>query len=261
MKNKPTTTTTLLSLTIIAVIVGFSLIYYQNHQLKTALTAVNKQVTTLKIHQKNLTTAITKLNTQPHSNQKKEILSKKTYQIDELNSVEIGKKTAAVTITIWTDFQCPYCAKSAPIIEQLQKKYTDNIRFLIKHYPLPVHRQAKIATKYALAAHKQNAYLPMYLKIFQNYKKLKTNPDFPLDIAKELNLNIDQLLIDIKNPSLEKQIETEMNQLKSLGIRLAVPKYFINGKEYSGQRSLNSFSVHIDNIINQSKDNKKINKI
>ena len=178
---------------------------------------------------------------------KPEIISKKSYDIKRLNSVIEGSTNAPVTITLWTDFQCPYCAKSAPIVSELIKKYPKDLAIMIKHFPLPFHKEAKDATRYALAAKKQNAYLPMYTEIFKNYQKLKNNPDLPLELGKQLGLDIEKLKTDALSSEVIAQIDKEMEQLQSLGVsRIAVPKYFINGHEYNGNRSLNEFSKYID---------------
>ena len=180
--------------------------------------------------------------------------SKVAYQIKDNDSVILGNPKADVSVTLWTDFQCPYCAQSSAIIASLQKKYSQNVKFIIKHYPLPFHQQAKGATQFALAAHKQNAYLPMYLKIFKNYKKLKQNPNLPIDLAKKLNLNVEQLKKDANSSTIKNQINKEMNELQELGVnKISVPKYFIDNREYFGNRTLEDFSKHIDEALAKTK--------
>ncbi len=55
----------------------------------------------------------------------------------------IGKaQTAgpAVTITEFSDFQCPYCQRAAIVVEQLRQIYGDNVQFVVKQMPLPMRR-------------------------------------------------------------------------------------------------------------------------
>ena len=61
--------------------------------------------------------------------------------------------------------------------------------------------------------------------------RLKKNQHLPLELARELGLNIDQLKADLKDPELQKQIDAEMSELRSTKLRLAVPKFLINGEE------------------------------
>ena len=76
-------------------------------------------------------------------------------------------------------------------------------------------------------------YNEMHKKIMSRYTELKNNQDLPLELAAELGLNIDQLKIDIKDPSLQDQINLEVNELKGTKLRLAVPKFLVNGEETS----------------------------
>lgn len=80
----------------------------------------------------------------------------------------------------------------------------------------------------------------------ENYSKLKSNEDLPLDFAKTLGLDIDKLIKDMESAEIANQINLEIKQLRESGIpRLAVPKFLIQGKEPQG-RSLAAFSTMID---------------
>ena len=63
------------------------------------------------------------------------------------------------------------------------------------------------------------------------FGELKKNQHLPIELASDLGLNIEQLKADIKDPALQKQINTEMSELRSTELRLAVPKFLINGEE------------------------------
>ena len=171
------------------------------------------------------------------------------------NSVVLGNADAPITVIKWTDFQWPYCAKSVSLIDDILEKYPNDVKVVVKNFPLSFHKQARKAAKYALAANKQGKFKEMYDLIFANYRTLKTNEDLPLELAQNIGLDLYQLNLDMNSLELEYQIEKEYNQLKSLknsyenneysGVRLAVPKFFINGREPEG-RSLESFSKVIE---------------
>jgi predicted DsbA family dithiol-disulfide isomerase len=74
-------------------------------------------------------------------------------------------------------------------------------------------------------------YSEMHKKIMGSYTELKNNEHLPLELAGELGLNIEQLKADIKDPALQNQINTEVSELRSTKLRLAVPKFLINGEE------------------------------
>ena len=181
-------------------------------------------------------------------NNKPQVDYNKEYNIPIGDSVVLGNPGAKVTITEWMDFQWPYCARSTSLVDDVLKKYPNDVRVVIKNFPLGSHKQANKAALYALAAGRQGKYKEMYHKIFDNYKQLRNNEDLPLQYADELGLNIDQLKSDINDPDLQRLINQEAEQLKGTGMRMAVPKFLINGKEPQG-RDLNAWSGIIDRYL------------
>ena len=128
------------------------------------------------------------------------------------------------------------------MIDDLVKKYPNDLQVVIKNFPLSFHKQAKKAAIYALAAERQGKYKDMYRKIMENYRSLKTNEDLPHQYAEELGLDMAKFDQDMKDPALEARIDKEMNQMKQAGIpRMSVPKFLINGKEPQGGRSFEAF--------------------
>ena len=145
------------------------------------------------------------------------------------------------------------------MIDELLEKYPNDVKVVIKNFPLGSHKQAKKAAQYALAAGKQGKFKEMYHKIFDNFRDLKTNEDLPVQLAAEIGgINIPQLKEDVNEKSIIDLIDWEYNQLRSMNgaypetddykFRLAVPKFFINGKEPLS-RSLDAFSAIIDSEL------------
>ena len=133
------------------------------------------------------------------------------------------------------------------MIEELVDKYPNDLRIVIKHFPLGNHKQAKKAALYSMAAERQGKFLEMEHKIFDNYKQLRSNEDIPRQYAQELGLDMEKFDKDMQDPALEARINKEVNQLRQSGIqRLSVPKFLINGKEPQGKRNLASWSTIID---------------
>ena len=91
--------------------------------------------------------------------------------------------------------------------------YPNNVNVEIKNFPLGFHKQAYRAAQYALAAHQQGKYQEMYHAIFLNYKKLKENQDWPLEIAQSLGLNMEQFLKDFSSDKIKKQIDVLRKKL------------------------------------------------
>ena len=143
------------------------------------------------------------------------------------------------------------------MIDQILEKYPNDVKVVIKNFPLGSHKQAKKAAQYALAAHKQGKYKEMYHAIFDDYKSLRSDEDLPKKIAAELGLDVAQLMEDMSSKEIVDLIDWEYNQLASLrnaypetdqyaaGVRIAVPKFFVNGREPLG-RGIEQFSAMIE---------------
>jgi len=91
-----------------------------------------------------------------------------------------GNPAARVTITEFSDFQCPYCALYATqIYPQLDEKYikTGKVKYLFRPIVLPQHRQAQKATEAAECAGDQGRYWEMHDLLFAQQSLWAEKPD------------------------------------------------------------------------------------
>src|SRR5208283_3924891 len=63
-------------------------------------------------------------------------------QIDLSHAPTRGPATAPISLVEFSDFECPYCAETAPVVHQLLLAYPSQVRFAFKHYPLPMHKES-----------------------------------------------------------------------------------------------------------------------
>ena len=139
------------------------------------------------------------------------------------------------------------------MIDDILKKYPNDVKVVLKNFPLSFHKQAMQAAKYVLAAKNQGKYDELYHSVMENYRQLKTNEDLPVQLAGELGLDVEQLKRDANSPAIANQIQIEVDELKNSGIpRMSVPKFLINGKEPQG-RSIDAFSTVIEAELKKKK--------
>ena len=79
-------------------------------------------------------------------------------QIDLAHAPTRGPATAPISLVEFSDFECPYCAMTAPVVRQLLLAYPTQVRFAFKHYPLPMHKDSPLAHEAALAAADQGKF-------------------------------------------------------------------------------------------------------
>lgn len=158
-----------------------------------------------------------------------------------------GEVQAPVTITGFLDLQCPYSARFAPVIKQVMEAYPGQVNYVVKHYPLPFHDQAKPAVKYALAAARQGKFWEMIDAILADNSNLSAKA-FD-DIAKKLQLNMGQLKADMKenDAAWEKLIAADIELGTGVQV-LGTPMFYVNGRK-TKSRDLEGFKKEIDALL------------
>ncbi len=161
-------------------------------------------------------------------------------------SPTLGPADAPVTIVEFTDFECSYCARLAPVLEEVHQAFPEKVRIVFKNFPLRMHRFAIQAALAALAAQEQGKFWPFQDRLFQNYNQL--NPQKIEEIRKELGLDAERFNASMNAPAHKDLIRRDLQEGNAAGVN-GTPTVFINGKQYRGQRSLEGFREAIEAVL------------
>ena len=162
----------------------------------------------------------------------------------------IGPKNAKVTLLHYFDYQCPFCTRVAPAIDQIAKDYPDSVRIVFKMHPLGMHPNAMPAAEAAMAAAAQGKFLEMHHKLFENQQQL-TREKF-LSLAKDIGLDIDRFTKDLDAHTYAAAIQKEANEAEGIGAT-GTPASFINGRYLSGAKPYAVFKDMIDEELGWAK--------
>lgn len=130
----------------------------------------------------------------------------------------------------YSDFQCPACKV---FHEKLKKIEPKNITFVYRHYPLTQHTNALLAAYASEAAGRQNKFFAMADLLFgtqTDWANLQNPKDFFINLAKKLNLNLDQFKKDIDSTDVKNKVQEELLSGDRVGVQ-ATPTFFLNGKK------------------------------
>jgi protein-disulfide isomerase len=156
-----------------------------------------------------------------------------------------GKMSAKVTITEFSDFQCPYCSKLQPTLKQVLEAYPNDVKLVFKDFPLSFHKQAKNAAKAARAAGEQGKYWEMHDLIFENFNKV--NEQMFKDFATKLNLDMNRFTADYSSNKYDMLIQDDINLGRAAGVT-GTPSLFMNGKRMQ-RRSFEDFKQLIEGYL------------
>ena len=185
-----------------------------------------------------------------------------------------GPDTAAVTFLEYSELQCPYCGQLEPQLVAIQEMYPDDVRLVFRHRPFPesFHDKSILAAQAMEAAGKQGKFNEFKNYMFDRktkYAELPEHAKLPDDafwgsVAKddfdawlkehvgELGIEPTQFLDDMYSSEIVAKVQAAIDSANSLGIT-GTPKLFINGYEWTIQRSIENFSEFVRLIKNQEK--------
>lgn len=168
------------------------------------------------------------------------------------DSHKTSSESAKVTLVEFGDFQCPACGASHPIVKELISNYKDDMTFVYRHYPLPMHKNARIAALAAESAGAQGKFFEMENLLFENQKEWSEDGDplnkFFIKYATDLGLDVKKFEADVKNKTYEKKIEKDQLDGNSVGVA-STPTFFINGQIQKGGLPYDEFKAKIDKIL------------
>ncbi len=169
------------------------------------------------------------------------------------NSPSKGPTSAVVTLIEFTDFQCPFCSRARPTVNEIMNLYKNEVRYTMRNFPLDFHNFAKKAAVAALCANDQNKYWDYSNKLWENQRALDT-PSLK-KYAEELKLDTKKFDECLDSDKYLAQVNKDVEEGMKAGVS-GTPSFFVNGKMLSGAQPLEAFKKMIDEEIRDAKRKK-----
>ena len=165
-----------------------------------------------------------------------------------------GNPDAAVTLTVFSDFQCPFCARGEALVETFLEEHGDRVRVVPRHLPLTrIHPAAWPAAVATEAAAEQGKYWEMHDALFdvgpKSLGKLIDSDDpMPADgpapfeeQAREIGLDLAKYRADVQSLDVQQRVQDDMDLARAIGVG-GTPAFFFNGREVTERRSAALFT-------------------
>ncbi len=154
-----------------------------------------------------------------------------------------GGPGVRVRVVEMADFQCPFCARVAPTIDELLEQYGGQIEHVYLHNPLPFHAEARPSAHAAVAAAMQGRFWEMHRLLVAGSRSL--SPEVRDAAAKELRLDRKRYVRDRDSALTARYVDRTEALARATGMT-GTPSFWINGVELKGAQPILSFQQVVD---------------
>lgn len=153
-----------------------------------------------------------------------------------------GPDDALVTIVVWSDFQCPFCARQAPVLAHVREKYGDDVRVIYRHIAMAMHRSAALAAEAGVAAAEQGKFWAFHDQVFGDFGHLD-RADLER-FAAAAGLDLVKFRAALDDHRYRDAVIAETAAGEALGID-GTPTLFFNGAPIGGARD----AAFVDRVV------------
>lgn len=175
------------------------------------------------------------------NDRRKDTLSERT---DELlrdpDSPVGGNPDGDVTLVEFSDYNCPYCRRVAPVLTEAEAS-DPRLRIVYKEIPI-LGPNSMFAAKAALAARQQGKYVAFHRALMD--AKGVAAEGLVLAIAARVGLNVTRLQSDMESPSIQAAIDRNLSLARAMGIN-GTPSFIVGNEIVSGALDLKKIRLLI----------------
>lgn len=155
-------------------------------------------------------------------------LQDSTFRIPVDGTPILGDPKAPVTVVLFTDLQCPYCAQMLPVLRKLEAEHPRTLRISFRHFPLVgIHDKAMAGHLALWAAGRQGKLWDYYFKAAPGFRSLTDS----VLVAAAVDLKLDMAKFEAERHSeaARKSVEMDMKLGESVGVQ-GTPSLYLDGK-------------------------------
>jgi protein-disulfide isomerase len=150
-----------------------------------------------------------------------------------------GPADAPVTLVEYGDYECPHCGHAAPIVQRVQARFGDRLRFVFRNFPLSeVHPHAEHAAEAAESGGERGGERGFWAMHDAIYAHQQDGPNALGDArlaayAGEAGLDGRAVLEDIREQKFADRVQRDFMSGVRSGVN-GTPTFFVNGARLDG---------------------------
>ena len=156
----------------------------------------------------------------------------------------MGPANAPVTIVEFSDFECPFCSRIVPTMNQDKEQYGDKVRIVFRQFPLNIHPNAPKAAEASLCANVQGKFWEMHDAMFADQRNLGV-PSLKTMAAGIEGIDAEAFNQCLDSGQFAEQVQADLQAGMQAGVS-GTPAMFVNGIPVSGAVPFEQISQIID---------------
>lgn len=162
-----------------------------------------------------------------------------------------GAERPRVVIQVFSDFECPYCARALPALERVLEEYGRCVQIVWRNRPMRYHRHAELAARAAMEIYRQEgdaAFWRYHDLLFADQHAL-SRADLLSHAASIGGVDLDAFGSALDGDAHQNILERDRRVIEQLGLRLGTPAFFVNGELIHGARPYEHFRRAVEDAL------------
>jgi protein-disulfide isomerase len=171
----------------------------------------------------------------------------------------LGRADAPVTMIEFSDYECTYCQQyHAVAFDSIKRDFIDSgkLRYVVRDFPLPMHRQAIVAARAARCAGEQGRFWEMRHAMFATTDLLDV--DMLAELGRGLKLDEAALRSCVTSERHDAGIRKDMAEAASAGVN-ATPAFVLGrsvgegviGTRFEGSQPYAAYAARINALLEE----------
>lgn len=163
-----------------------------------------------------------------------------------------GPVDAPVTIVVFTDYQCPYCARWSHETAPVLREYVERGELRIEWRDVNIYGEdSERAARATLAAAMQGEHISFHDRLFED-GEIRTGEELSeealIGIAEDLGLDIEQFREDLDSEEVAQTVQDHAAQGLRLGA-MSTPSFLVGGEPTVGAQPTEVFVEMVDEAL------------